>query len=324
MMVDVETYLRVDKISPGVTIDIAEYVSTAKSGANYETYRKNFIATYGPVAVEAAKKGGDAAIDLTPVLTDFSAAFQSSIVEEAIEYKLLGGLIASKPAPAELYSAIINYYSRFGIIILLGEVKKYKDTAKQFRWGIPQLPDDTPLGYVRARSVRLFDPQVENLSRRKISSMDIAEVEARWFDINKLALNRHTSFRENAVIVGYLESASDDSVKFKLRKPSQMIRANLDREIEMRRMTRESGVRMTIVDTRLVERGIVCTTKSKRELLRICSQLKINISDPEQVKIKTLCEMIKKSLLTCEAAERKKDSKNKYFYGWWDELPSLV
>lgn len=317
ILVDVETYLRSERRASGVRVDVVRYVKEAKSGANYELYRQSFIEWFGKLGAITTDK-------MLPMLTNYSAGFQSTIIEEAIEHALFGdGSSATEQTPPNLFAAVLELYSQFGIIVTIGEVRKYRDTAKQFRWGVPQMPDSTPIGYTRARSVRLFDPQVENLSRKKAATLDMAEVESRWFDINKLALNRHASYRENTIIIGYLEGAPDDTMRFKLRKPSQLIRANLDREIEMRRISRESGIRMTVVDTRLVERGIVCTTKSKRELIQICTSLKITIPDPT-IKIRELCELIKTSLIESEMAERQRDSKTKYLYGWWDELPTLV
>ena len=134
-----------------------------------------------------------------------------------------------------------------------------------------------------------------------------------WFEISKIAMNKHQFFKENDIIVGYLETA-DDQTRFKLRKPAQFISHDVKEKREDKKL-----------DTRLISRGIVCDTKNKNTLLKIISELGISQSklDKNDIRIKRLCEIIKNKLIDNEIRERGKDSKWKYLYGWYDEMVIL-
>lgn len=285
---DVETYLRPLEKRAGTRINIETYVKESKANINYLTKKQQFI--------ESA--------NINKFLTDYSAQFQMSFCEEAITYMMLGA--KAVPAPNnvyKLYESVIELLNKFRVIVYLKEIAKYRDTAKQYKNGLPHLPDNTPLGYMTAKSVRLFDPQTNNLKGATPETVE----RGKWIEVSKISLNRQIAFKENEIIVGYLESA-EDHMRFKLRKPIQKIKSG------------------DTNDTRLIERGIVCGTKNKRDLLRIISSLGISMSklDKNEIRIRNLCEIIKSNLITSEARERQKDSKYKYLYSWWDESVDLA
>jgi hypothetical protein len=209
------------------------------------------------------------------------------------------------------HAEIIQLFARLGAIIYAGEVKKYKDVAKQYK-NIDTMPDDTPVGYMAQKYVRLYTHGGE------------------WIEITKLSLNRHMAYRENDIIVGYLESESTYT-KFKLRRPIQVIKNEMKKYAETKKVQPTLGhhkttIRTTVVDTRLIEKGIVCATKNKYELIKILGALSVDISRlaPVDIRIKKFCELIKAELIAREEHERAIDSKYKYLYGWWDELPIIV
>jgi predicted transcriptional regulator len=85
----------------------------------------------------------------------------------------------------------------------------------------------------------------------------------------------------------------------------------------------EIGLRkINLSDTRLIEKGIVCSTKNKHELLKIAANLGISISkmNKSDIRIKKLCNLIRGALMRMEIKERKKDSRYKFLYSWWDEM----
>lgn len=323
VMVDVESYLRPIVKKPGVRINIDAFVKESKADVNYIAKKNKFKEDYKNVETIEQMYG---------FLSEYNAQFQMSLLEESITYKVLGADgFPEKSRPddnmGKLYSLVIDLFNRFGIVIYLSEVRKYKDTAKQYKFGIPSLTDDTPLGYILSKSIRLFDPQIEGLDKNSAIEPGALD-EGRWFEISKIAMNKHLAYKENEVIIGYFETA-EDHTKFKLRKPSHLIKADIAKEVAARKISKSeiegATARTTVGDTRLIERGIVCITKTKEELLKIIASLGISISklDRTDIRIKRLCEIIKTRLIESEIKERQKDSKWKYLYGWWDEQPQL-
>jgi hypothetical protein len=247
-----------------------------------------------------------------------------AILEEAIIYKMMS--LPSKTvineavddespdSSAGIYEKVLALFDQFKVIIYIKEIRKYKDAIKQFQNGLPNLPDETPIGYVTAKSVRLFDPV----------SAEISAAAGKWLEVSKISLNRQIIYKENEIIIGYLESA-EDYTKFKLRKPVQKIREGIregkDKHKKGKETDEEDAAKGIVDDTRLIERGIVCGTKNKHELLTIIASLGISVSklDKGDIRIKKLCTIIKNRLIESEIRERAKDSRYKYLYGWWDE-----
>jgi len=289
VLIDVETYLRpLNKLS-GFNISIDMFVSESKTGINYTIKKDKFMAEYEQTG------------ELKGFLFDYSAAFQMMFIEEAIVAVAAQGVGNIKP----IFSAVIALLGDFRVIISRREVAKYRDTVKLYQQGLPDGTDDTPLGYMTAKSVRLYDLHA-----------------LAWFEVSKIALNRHASYKENDIIIGYLESA-EDYMRFKLRKPIQVIKQDMTRELaRIRRLEKEGNfARTSVNDTRLIERGIVCSTKNKRDLIHIIASLGVSISkmDRSEIRIKVLCRIIKDKLIANEIKERGRDSKYKYLYSWWDE-----
>lgn len=107
-------------------------------------------------------------------------------------------------------------------------------------------------------------------------------------------------FIENDIIVGF-EDRTEHSiyVKFKLRSPVQNI--------------------IKHTDVRLIEKGVVCSSKSKSELINISERLGITLD--ERINIIDLCAKIKTKLIRLELLERIKKSKVKYFYFHYEKQP---
>jgi hypothetical protein len=316
VVVDVETYQRRMPRRAGVRINLDAFVRESKADINYVTKKAQFVDRY---------KGYD---DISGFLTDFSAQFQMSFVEEAVTYSMLGA--AAFPGVSEdvfkLYAAVIKLFDQFRVIVYAREVAKYKDTAKQYKVGLPALSPDTPLGYMSAKSVRLFDPQIELGAKTKISADTVER--GKWIEVSKIALNRHMAYKENDIIVGYFQSV-EDHMLFKLRKPIHRIKEDIARETRSRQMTEiksASGARTTVNDTRLIEKGIVCASKTKRDLLQILASLGVSVSKMErgEIRIRKLCLAIKRKIMCLEIKERQKDSRYKYLYSWWDEAVDIA
>jgi hypothetical protein len=289
---DADSYIRVPSGETGVKIDIDSWITESKSEYNYFMRKQQFKAKYCGTQ------------DIIKFLGDFDEMFYNKLLEEIIAQGVDG-----KPKIDEqlkvLYSKVIELFDRFRIIVYLDEVVRYRDTARKFTSGrvisvgregdeasrriTALLPLDTPIGFLTQKSIRLYDSP-------------------NWIEVSKTSMNKRTHFVENDIIVGYFDQGPDGNMKFKLRKPVQQLR-------------RETGK-----DARTVERGIVCSTKSKDELEEIAKKLGIDTRKMQHgdFKIKTLCEVIKNKLLEMEMKHRQRDDKYKVFYLWNEQQPNLT
>jgi hypothetical protein len=109
------------------------------------------------------------------------------------------------------------------------------------------------------------------------------------------------TFVENDTIIGYDDKAvMGVHVKFKLRKPIHNI--------------------TKYKDSRLIEKGTVCKSKSKEYLLDVCKKLDITI--PPKAAVEELCMLIRSKLIRLELKERIKKTKIKWFYHFYEEKRS--
>lgn len=282
VLVDADTYLRRPAALTHVSVSVSAYVSSNRAAMNYTAIRAAFISH--------ATDLSDA--DFAPAyMFDMASRFQISFAEEAIKHGLGVVDLNSSLDPTAAYARVVALLGKFRAMVYSPEIAKYKDTASAYKSGVPKVADTVPLGYQAAKTIRLFDPSAD-----------------KWIEVSKTALNRHTTFKENDTVIGYLESAPDH-MRFKLRKPIQTIKA-----------------RGAIVDTRTIERGIVCGTKSKQDLLKIIASLGISTSRLAggDMRVKRLCEIIRDKLVELEMKERCRDSRHKYLYSWWDEMVDLA
>lgn len=105
---------------------------------------------------------------------------------------------------------------------------------------------------------------------------------------------------ENDLIIGY-DERSDTGVliRFKIRNPIQSIKQ--------------------FQDSRMIERGSVCKSKSKKYLKDIAA--KLNIKIPTKINVDQLCKEIKSNLMRKELMERTKGTKKKWFYFHYESRP---
>jgi hypothetical protein len=106
-------------------------------------------------------------------------------------------------------------------------------------------------------------------------------------------VEKNEQLKENDIIIGYDDrSKTGMSIKFKIRSPVQKIKQSRD--------------------NRLIEKGSICSTKSKEYLRALAT--KLDISEDDTLNVDTLCAKIRSKLIYFELKERIKKSKIKYFY----------
>jgi hypothetical protein len=114
-----------------------------------------------------------------------------------------------------------------------------------------------------------------------------------WLDYN---FTSNKNIKENDIIIGYdKRSETGIFVKFKIREPKTLKK-----------------------DIRQVEKGSVCSTKSKSYLINIAKKLGIdaNIIDTN---VDKLCDLIRNKLIYLELKEHEKPNGVKYFYNIFEQ-----
>lgn len=144
--------------------------------------------------------------------------------------------------------------------------------------------DMLPIGHYISKFPRLFHPE-------------------RGWDENSTYLHNEQDFKENDIIVGFDErSDTGVHIRFKIRHPIHNI--------------------PQYSDSRKIEKGTVCKSKSKDELKLLAKKLDVVL--PDKVNVDDLCLVIRSKLIRLELKERIKKSNIKYFYFFYEERPETI
>jgi hypothetical protein len=134
-----------------------------------------------------------------------------------------------------------------------------------------------PIGHLVGEVPRFYNPQNDN-----------------WMD-DISYMEKTNQYTENPIVIGYDEKTKTSiNVKFKLRTPIQNIKQ--------------------YKDARQIEKGSVCSSKSKEYLKSIAKKLNIPESEYTKINIDNLCMKIRSRLIYNELKERLAGSNIKYFY----------
>jgi hypothetical protein len=125
-----------------------------------------------------------------------------------------------------------------------------------------------------------------------------------WFE-NPEYLTNTKSFVENNIIIGYDErSKTGVHIRFKIRTPIQNIKQ--------------------FKDSRLIEKGSVCASKSKVYLREISQKIDIKYGKHEKYNVNTLCNNIRTKLIYLELKERIAKTNKKWFYFIYEKRPETI
>lgn len=287
---DAESMYRIGASSnSGAKIDLGDFMTSGQhSRANYAALRGAVLAKLSAGMIKP--------IDIIHLYPD---DFQTMLLAECVENRLLRASSdqSSSSSTGSMFDLILDMFSSFGMLITAGEVRKYKDVLKLYKAGL-EVADKAVVGFTAQHTCRLCD----------VSGAPI------WFDVSKLSLNRHLTLKENNLLIGQFETM-EGVMKLKLRRPVQAIKAELGSRAKAE--ARREG----FVDTRLIERGTVCETKSKAELIAFAQILGLKV--PHESRVKTLCELIRDSLVASEIKARESNTRYAYIYSWWSEVPRV-
>jgi hypothetical protein len=140
--------------------------------------------------------------------------------------------------------------------------------------------DMIPIGHVIDEVARFYHPM-----RGWFSSPEYSKKTAHW--------------KENDIIIGFDQRSTGGlHIRFRLRGPRHKIKHHKD--------------------ARLIERGIICTSRSKPYLVDIAKKLGIK-GVSEESNLQAICREIRARLLYLELAERAKGTNIKYFYNQFED-----
>ena len=300
---DIDVYAREDIESKDIIIDVNEWNTKVKSTKNYKDKNAKFMDKYSNVK---NKK------DLLEMLE-----FTNKNTLRFIYYNCINNILDNKYTGAKinnpkLIKLLIEFLSDFDGIIFFGDIR---GNTKFINETIPdggdqvikdmgdKVSDDTPIGFQTTEGIFI-------------------RIMGYWKTVSKASLGKHIDYKENNKLIGYYEKFSETKNKFKLRSPLSKIQ-NIAID------SKNSNL-----DLRNFERGIVCETKNKDTLLGYAKLLGIDINKyfdkPDKkkpkgnvIKIRNVCLAIRDELIRKEIIERKKKSDIKYFYLWYENMPTI-
>lgn len=294
ILVDVDTFTTsTDNRQTGITVNINKFIKQNNDNSNYQHDRQNILKA-------STKTTTDKITDMQYKYLFSSINTQLNILSEIIIYYSV-----ERIEPSE-FENILDLLRDLNVIVTIREIIKYRDIHKQFANGVPKLPEHYPIGYANGRNVSLYD--------------------GKWFDISKVSINRQSMYNENTAVIGMLE-ANANYTDFKIRKPLDKIKNVILKDMARRETNKitHSHSRNVAKDTRLIERGTVCHTKPKPEILNALHDLGIDSKKIADIETKKtgLCSLLFQILLTNEIQQRKNKGSLKFLYGFWDEVANI-
>jgi hypothetical protein len=346
----VESPYRINIKKKPIVIDIREFLESGVSLIKYEDKRDRFFTKWNNVAID----------HLEMAVCDFGTDFHSLFLEECIEYvfNVWTDNKLKKSIMHAFYFKMLNYYDLRKLVIWGHTLKPYmfkkyekylmpisvklKSNTKQkleevkikekdmstsglinllkssinksdLHWvssGLKKQFEDN-LG----NSLKLFDGNYKKKSPDKKIAADVVPVGHflmyipkfyhpvdDWFESPEY-LDSMESFVENSTIIGYDErSKTGVHIRFKIRTPIQNIKQ--------------------FKDSRLIEKGSVCSSKSKVYLKEIAGKLGIKLKG--KINVNNLCNDIRTKLIYLELKERVGNTKKKWFYFIYERRPEII
>lgn len=339
-----ELSFRKTEVLPAININMHRYIKKFQETSSYDEQK-----------VEIHKKFKDATIgEIAKSVGAFGEEFHNILVEEIIEYIFNIWTSPSMTGKSEYHEFLIKmyqYYNLMGLIIFVGNIKK--DLQLQYSPYVNEpLPINTTSVSIVASSntsqkKKSKDDQKDKLklsesayfktlqmtndiiasatkSKKKKSTEHKVEIELKssvkilpighfvsitprlynpsksgWFDESNYT-QPIQDVKENNIIIGYHEKLTGKlNIKFKIRNPIQNIEKHSD--------------------TRMIEKGAMCSTKNKEYLKSIAKKLEIPVDAKHNVG--NLCESIEHMLINNEMLARKHKTGIKWFYSFWENRP---
>jgi hypothetical protein len=345
-IIDAELPYRLTKDSYTHTINIKSYLENEQNLTYFSDKHTRFFIKWNNVPIEK----------LEMAVCDFGIDFHSKFLEECIEYvfNIWTNPDIKKSSKHAFYFKMLNYYDLRKLIVW-GHTAKSYIYKKYTQYLIPvdiklndksmSLNDIKPVSKIESsgllnllkssinksdlnwissglkqqfdsslsESLKLFDGNYKKKgsSYRKTNSNNVPlghllnyipkfyHPNSGWSE-NPEYLDNLQKFVESNLIVGYDERSSTGvHIRFKIRNSIQNIKQ--------------------FKDSRLIEKGTVCTSKSKIYLKEISNKLGIKIAKKNNVV--NLCNAIRTKLIYLELKARTANTNIKWFYFIYERRP---
>ena len=347
---DIEIPYRINKERKTHNINIKNYLENNQNISNFSDKRIRFFNKWNNVSIE----------NLEMAVCDFGIDFHIKFLEECIEY-IFNVWINNKLKKSNMHSfyfKMLNYYDLrklvlWGHTLKQSMFKKYisylnpvniklkKNTTQKLEDIKEKEKNMSSSGLINmlkssinksnlnwissglkkqfetslSESLKLFDGNYKKKSSGKKVNADIVPVghllnyipkfyhpNDLWFESPEY-LNPDQKFVESNVIIGYDErSLTGVHIRFKIRNPIQTIKQ--------------------FKDSRLIEKGTVCSSKSKIYLKEIAE--KLGIKQKGKINVINLCNDIRTKLIYLELKERTNNTNKKWFYFIYEKRPETI
>jgi hypothetical protein len=344
---DLELPYRIITEKKSVAIDIQQFLESGHTLIDYTNKRDRFFTKWNNVPIER----------LELAVCDFGTYFHVEFLEECIRYVFdvwLNDKI-KKSMMHSFYFKMINYYDLRNLVVWGHTLKSFMykkytsflipvdSSIKNNKLKLENVKsrDASSSGLINLlkssinksdinwissglkkrfesnieKSLKLFDGNYKKKSLKLKVLADLIPVghflnyipkfyhpDQGWFESPEY-LDSTEQFVENNVIIGYDErSKTGVQIRFKVRNPIQNIKQ--------------------YKDSRLIEKGSVCSFRSKIFLKDIANKLGIKIKG--KINVDTLCTDIRTKLIYLEIKERAAKTKKKWFYFIYENRPETI
>lgn len=348
---DVELPYRIDKKKENSVINIKGFLESGHSLIQYSDKRDRFFTKWNNVSIES----------LEMAVCDFGTDFHITFLEECIEYVFnvwTDHKLKKSPMHA-FYFKMLNYYDLHRLVIWGHTVKPYmfkkyseflnpvsikmkKNTQQKLENIEVKEKDMSTSGLINllkssinksdlnwvstglkkqfednlSESLKLFDGNYKNVSNKgKKINADLVPIghylnfipkfyhpNDGWYESPEY-LDPTENFVESSIIIGYDErSKTGVHIRFKVRNPIQNIKQ--------------------FKDSRLIEKGSVCSSKSKLYLKEIAQKIGIKLNG--KINVVNLCNEIRTKLIYLELKERIAKTNKKWFYFIYERRPETI
>lgn len=350
---NIESPYRITKEYTQTRIDVKNFLEDGNSFVNYSDKRDRFYVKWNNVSITKLEM---AVCDFG---TDFHISFLEECIEYVFNVWTDPNL--KKSTMHAFYFKMLNYYDLRRLVIwghtlkpdmfkkysiYIKQIKtKIKDTAAISQQKLKEIEtkekdvstsglinllkssiNKSDLNWVSTglktqfennldKSLKLFDGKFKKKSKKTLVDADLIPVghflnvipkfyhpDTNWFDSPEY-LTDISQFTENPTLIGYDErSKTGVHIRFKIRSPIQNIKQ--------------------YKDSRLIEKGSVCSSKSKVYLKEVAQKLGIKLE--KKLNVNKLCNQIRTKLIYLELKERIANTKIKWFYFIYEKRPEIT
>ena len=340
-----ESQYRINKTKTETRINVKMVLESGISFVNYTDKRDRFFKKWNNISIEK----------LEMAVCDFGIDFHIAFLEECIKYVFDVWIdpAAKKSVMHTFYFKMLNYYD-IRKLVIWAHTLKHAMALRYEKYLIPvsveikndKTPKDSKVSMSTSGlinmlkssinrsdinwistgfkkqfdktledSLKLFDGNYKKNTKQHKVNADLIPVghfishlpkfyhpDSGWFESPDY-ITSSVVFVENDIIVGYDERSNTGiHIRFKVRSPIQNI--------------------TQFKDSRLIEKGSVCSSKSKIYLKEMAA--KLGIKQSGKINVTNLCNDIRTKLIYLELKERLANTNKKFFYFTYERRPETV